>query len=466
MRPWLATHRCGRRRDPSGRCGRLERRPRRRDASRPSADPAASSSSRATTGCSPGPAPTGRRSSAAATCSSPAAERRRSGRPQPLGRSDATVPVRRRASTPPRAEAGAVRGRRGSGLARRVGLERCAGPSDGRRGVVGRACRGCGAATSSTSSCRVSAVDACARVADWCARCRPCAGRAGLRARRLGGTAAGTPARRPTWRAERRPACTAAGPGSCRTRRRTACRRCTPGVSTPTRSGRRCRRGRTPAAATSRPCSLPLLAASLDGALAGVRAGTTGSCSSCPAPSSRRAVRERGDTPMAGLCAAAVGAARRLDRDRRSAWRRPCATCAGSRTSPGSGTVERRGNLAGRLVGDSLVAQRDPRPSMPARRRRRDDRGHVRRGRQGAPGRRCRLRRGGLDGRHPAHPWVSRGVRGRACAGRACDVRRGRWHAFQWTRGPSSVESWTPSHGERPSGRLPGRDRQEGVVPR
>lgn len=91
----------------------------------------------------------------------------------------------------------------------------------------------------------------------------------------------------------------------------------------------------------------PLLAASLDGALAGA-AWDRGVVVVVPAPSSRRAVRERGDTPMVGLCERAVShlagrpgptlrVAPALRHDRRV------------EDQSGLGTVERRGNLSGAL---------------------------------------------------------------------------------------------------------------------
>lgn len=89
---------------------------------------------------------------------------------------------------------------------------------------------------------------------------------------------------------------------------------------------------------------VPLLAASVDGALTGV-GWADGVVVVVPAPSSRRAVRERGDTPLTTLCGAVVAAlagrpgptlrvAPALRHVRRV------------RDQSGLGTVERRGNLA------------------------------------------------------------------------------------------------------------------------
>ena len=192
--------------------------------------------------------------------------------------------------------------------------------------------------------------------ADWCARCHRALLRLAFEA--PAGTCRGRVRRVRRWRGPRRSS-TAAGPGSCRTRRRPVCRRCTPGGSTPTRSGLPCRRGRTSAGATSkpswRPCSpRPWTARS------GARAGPTEWCVVVPAPSSRRAVRERGDTPMADLCRAAVAELT----DRGGPVLRVAPALRHVRRvedQSGLGTVERRGNLAGALVGDSVVAQRDRR---------------------------------------------------------------------------------------------------------
>ena len=92
---------------------------------------------------------------------------------------------------------------------------------------------------------------------------------------------------------------------------------------------------------------VPLLAVSLDAALAGV-GWDAGGVLVVPAPSSRRAVRERGDTPMTGLCEAAVaqlvgrpGPALRVAPALRHVRR--------VEDQSGLGTVERRGNLAGAL---------------------------------------------------------------------------------------------------------------------
>ena len=92
---------------------------------------------------------------------------------------------------------------------------------------------------------------------------------------------------------------------------------------------------------------VPLLATSLDLALTGV-AWEEGVVVVVPAPSSRRAVRQRGDTPMAGLCEAAVahlagrpGPTLRVGPALRHVRR--------VEDQSGLGTVERRGNLADAL---------------------------------------------------------------------------------------------------------------------
>ena len=92
----------------------------------------------------------------------------------------------------------------------------------------------------------------------------------------------------------------------------------------------------------------PLLAASVDGALRGAGWGD-GVVVVVPAPSSRRAVRERGDTPMLTLCRAAVeelgglpGPTLRVAPALRHVRR--------VRDQSGLGTVERRGNLARALA--------------------------------------------------------------------------------------------------------------------
>lgn len=91
----------------------------------------------------------------------------------------------------------------------------------------------------------------------------------------------------------------------------------------------------------------PLLAASVDGALTGA-GWDDGVVVVVPAPSSRRAVRERGDTPMTDLCVAAVsdlagraGPALRVAPALRHVRR--------VQDQSGLGTVERRGNLASAL---------------------------------------------------------------------------------------------------------------------
>lgn len=91
----------------------------------------------------------------------------------------------------------------------------------------------------------------------------------------------------------------------------------------------------------------PLLAASVDGALTGV-GWHDGVVVVVPAPSARRAVRERGDTPMVTLCRAAVeelagstGPTLRVAPALRHVRR--------VEDQSGLGTVERRGNLASAL---------------------------------------------------------------------------------------------------------------------
>jgi len=96
----------------------------------------------------------------------------------------------------------------------------------------------------------------------------------------------------------------------------------------------------------------PLLAESLDGVLRGC-GWQDGVVLVVPAPSSRRAVRQRGDTPMEGLCRAAVEAvagpslpALRLAPALRHRRR--------VEDQSGLGTAERRGNLSGALEVKSL----------------------------------------------------------------------------------------------------------------
>ncbi len=91
----------------------------------------------------------------------------------------------------------------------------------------------------------------------------------------------------------------------------------------------------------------PLLAASVDSALSGV-GWDDGVVVVVPAPSSRHAVRERGDTPMVTLCRAAVeglagvaGPTLRVAPALRHVRR--------VEDQSGLGTVERRGNLASAL---------------------------------------------------------------------------------------------------------------------
>jgi predicted amidophosphoribosyltransferase len=92
---------------------------------------------------------------------------------------------------------------------------------------------------------------------------------------------------------------------------------------------------------------VPLLAASIDGALAGV-GWHDGVVVVVPAPSSRRAVRERGDTPMAGLCGAAV--AQLVGRPGPTMRVAPALSHVRRvEDQSGLGTTERRGNLAGAL---------------------------------------------------------------------------------------------------------------------
>lgn len=91
----------------------------------------------------------------------------------------------------------------------------------------------------------------------------------------------------------------------------------------------------------------PLLAASVDGALRGA-GWADGVVVVVPAPSSRRAVRERGDTPMAALCRAAVAELT----DRGGPVLRVAPALRHVRRvedQSGLGTVERRGNLSGAL---------------------------------------------------------------------------------------------------------------------
>ncbi|WP_343992105.1 ComF family protein [Terrabacter terrae] len=96
----------------------------------------------------------------------------------------------------------------------------------------------------------------------------------------------------------------------------------------------------------------PLLAHSLDGVLRGC-SWQEGVVLVVPAPSSRSAVRQRGDTPMEGLCRAAVAAvagpslpALRLAPALRHRRR--------VEDQSGLGTAERRGNLSGALEVKSL----------------------------------------------------------------------------------------------------------------
>jgi len=92
---------------------------------------------------------------------------------------------------------------------------------------------------------------------------------------------------------------------------------------------------------------VPLLAASIDGALTGA-GWDDGVVLVVPAPSSRRAVRERGDTPMTTLCEAAV--ARLADRPGPALRVAPVLRhLRRVEDQSGLGTVERRGNLAGAL---------------------------------------------------------------------------------------------------------------------
>ena len=144
-------------------------------------------------------------------------------------------------------------------------------------------------------------------------------------------------------------------PGSCRTRRR----RGMPPVhawgvyADPLRPP--CPRGRTSDGATSTCVLAPLLAASVDGALEGVRAGPTGVLVVVPAPSSRRAVRERGDTPMAALCRVSRrGASTDRGRDRVLRVAPALRHVRRVEDQSGLGTVERRGNLAGALAVNPL----------------------------------------------------------------------------------------------------------------
>ena len=91
----------------------------------------------------------------------------------------------------------------------------------------------------------------------------------------------------------------------------------------------------------------PLLAASVDGALRGAGWGD-GVVVVVPAPSSRRAVRERGDTPMTSLCRTAVAELT----DRGGPVLRVAPALRHVRRvedQSGLGTVERRGNLSGAL---------------------------------------------------------------------------------------------------------------------
>lgn len=91
----------------------------------------------------------------------------------------------------------------------------------------------------------------------------------------------------------------------------------------------------------------PLLAASVDGALRGA-GWADGVVVVVPAPSSRRAVRERGDTPLAALCRSAVAELT----DRSGPVLRVAPALRHVRRvedQSGLGTVERRGNLAGAL---------------------------------------------------------------------------------------------------------------------
>ncbi|GAA1967536.1 ComF family protein [Terrabacter lapilli] len=104
------------------------------------------------------------------------------------------------------------------------------------------------------------------------------------------------------------------------------------------------------------PVLLPLLREALDGALWGA-GWPEGVALVVPAPSSRRAVRQRGDTPMVGLCEAAVTA---LGGPRRPGGRGgPVLRVAPAlrhvrrvEDQSGLGTAERRGNLARALEVD------------------------------------------------------------------------------------------------------------------
>jgi len=92
---------------------------------------------------------------------------------------------------------------------------------------------------------------------------------------------------------------------------------------------------------------VPLLALSIDAALTGV-GWDDGVVLVVPAPSSRRAVRERGDTPMTGLCDAA--ATQLLGRPGPTLRVAPALRHVRKvEDQSGLGTVERRGNLAGAL---------------------------------------------------------------------------------------------------------------------
>jgi predicted amidophosphoribosyltransferase len=95
----------------------------------------------------------------------------------------------------------------------------------------------------------------------------------------------------------------------------------------------------------------PLLAASVDGALRGA-GWDDGVVVVVPAPSSRRSVRQRGDTPLTDLCLAAVS-----ELSHRSDPSGPTLRVAPAlhhvrrvEDQSGLGTVERRGNLASALA--------------------------------------------------------------------------------------------------------------------
>lgn len=101
------------------------------------------------------------------------------------------------------------------------------------------------------------------------------------------------------------------------------------------------------------PVLLPLLREALDGALSGAE-WPEGVALVVPAPSSRRSVRQRGDTPMVGLCEAAVTALGGPRRPGRPVLRVAPALRHVRRVEDqsGLGTAERRGNLARALEVD------------------------------------------------------------------------------------------------------------------